>query len=534
MKLLTSLLLLFLTSLTIWAESAHGLTEKGNIEFQNKNYEKALEYYNQASEEFPHSSQLAFNRGSAYYRMEQYVKAIEEFKKSALESQDFDFSAQAKFNLGNCVFQQAKQQGESDLEKSLELCRESIKYFQDARDFKVNYQKAAENIEVVKLYMKVLLDNQQKQQEQQEQQDQEEENLVTKLKKLLERQKTLITENKAVNSRKPQEPTRMAPPALQKVPVIPEPKKKSTKVGDIDISGDPAIDVSEEPTVNELAQEQLRKQFIAQADRVQKRNTFLTSQYESYLDSLKTFQKAHIEWKNDISSITTEQQSLVTDTQAIATEIEQTAAQLAQQANAPTDPSQPANPQLDSQITGFTEKLGKAGQHVADAISQETSAGNWLVESKLPEALPFQTQATRDIEEAIQALNEDQEEQQDQDDQENNEDNENQDQQDKQDQQDGENSEEDQNQDENEKENDESEGENEDSQDQQDQQNQEGDDSDEQQDDQSEPSEEDQEQNAEQLENQGESPDDILDEERQIQKQLRPIQGRLQRVDKDW
>ena len=105
-------------------------------------------------------------------------------------AKDPDLTTRAKFNLGNCAFRQAQRQRDSDLEKAIEhLPRRASPTTRRPATSIPDYREAAENIEIVRLYVKVLLDEQKKQAGEQEQQQQEEqENLVEKLKKLIERQ----------------------------------------------------------------------------------------------------------------------------------------------------------------------------------------------------------------------------------------------------------------------------------------------------------------------------------------------------------
>jgi len=198
-----TLLALILTSTIAWGESARELISLGNEAFKKDNFEEALTHYEEASVELPDSAQISFNRGTVYYKQEDYKKAIEHFKQASLRSKEPALASQAKFNLGNCAFRQAQRQRDSDLKKAIEHCRESISYYQEARDLDPNYQKAAENIEIVRLYVKVLLDAQKQQEDQKK--EQEEDNLVTKLKKLFERQVELTQSNKDLADDKPAE-----------------------------------------------------------------------------------------------------------------------------------------------------------------------------------------------------------------------------------------------------------------------------------------------------------------------------------------
>ena len=199
----TTLLAIILTSTIAWGESARELILLGNEAFKKDNFEEALTHYEEASVELPDSAQISFNIGTIYYSQEDYRESIEHFKQASLRSKEPALASQAKFNLGNCAFRQAQRQRDSDLKKAIEHCRESISFYQEARDLNPSYQKAAENIEIVRLYVKVLLDAQKQQEDQKKEQD--EDNLVTKLKKLIERQVELAQSNKDLADNKPAE-----------------------------------------------------------------------------------------------------------------------------------------------------------------------------------------------------------------------------------------------------------------------------------------------------------------------------------------
>jgi len=194
---------MFLVTLTgaLLAEPAHQLVARGNEAFSAGDYEKALSLYEEASVELPESEQVYFNRGAVFYKQENYEKAIEEFKDAALKSVEPGLTSRAKYNLGNCAFRQAQRQRDGDLKEAVEKCQESIAFYREARDLDPEYKKAAENIEIVRLYLKVLFDEQKKKEEQND--EEQEDNLVAKLKKLLKRQLELRDENEELSEKTP-------------------------------------------------------------------------------------------------------------------------------------------------------------------------------------------------------------------------------------------------------------------------------------------------------------------------------------------
>jgi len=136
------------------AVSARKLIERGNTAYQAGKFEEALSAYDEASVDAPESPELYYNRGAVFYRQEDYEQAVEAFEKAALKSVEPILESRARYNLGNCAFREAERQRDSDLQKSLESCEAAIKHYQDALRRNRNLTKAAENIEIVRLYMR--------------------------------------------------------------------------------------------------------------------------------------------------------------------------------------------------------------------------------------------------------------------------------------------------------------------------------------------------------------------------------------------
>jgi hypothetical protein len=410
-------------------ESARNLVARGNTAYDEGRYDEALTLYDEASVTVPESPRVYFNRGAAQYRMEDYEAAEGAFKEAAVRAKDPALASRAKYNLGNCAFRNAQRQRDSDLKKAIEHCQESIAHYQEARDLDPNYTEAAENIEIVRLYVKVLLDEQKKKEEQQQQQHEQQENLVEKLQKLIARQKELMGGNEGLRGSHP------------------------------DASDVPAMDA----------------------------------------------------WKEDLKDLTGDQSTLRTDTGTVLDEMRQTAEQIRQQAAAGGSqgaPSQPGAPDASA----FAEKIEQAAGHVVHAVDDEQKAETALNYEQLKPALDHQANAVQSLEEAVKALADEQ--QQDQQQQQSGDQNQDQQQQDQQQNQDGDQQDEQQQEDQ-------QEGDQQQDQSQQDQPQE------------SQDSEQEQERRA--AEARAERADDILNEEKENQKQRQPVRpGRVRPVDKDW
>lgn len=163
-------LMLFVLPFESDAASTKDLIQEGNVAYLSGEYDKALAAYEEASVDAPESPFIYFNKGTALYKKGDYSSAIEAFEKAALKSKDLALEAKAKFNLGNCLFREAERQSDSDLNKSLEACQKSIAHYQESLELDPDLTEAAENIEVVRLVMKNILDEINKRKEEAKQQ----------------------------------------------------------------------------------------------------------------------------------------------------------------------------------------------------------------------------------------------------------------------------------------------------------------------------------------------------------------------------
>jgi Ca-activated chloride channel family protein len=184
------------------AASSTRLVDRGNAAYAAGKYDEALDRYREASIDAPESAQIAFDRGAAYYRKGDFAKAAEFFKQAALKARDVKLEAKSKYNLGNAAFREAQRQQDSDLKASLEACRRSIEHYHDALELDPEYRRAAENIEVVRLTMKAILDKIKKQEEEAKQHQQAQQGAQKALKQLIEKQQQALDRSRALTKRR--------------------------------------------------------------------------------------------------------------------------------------------------------------------------------------------------------------------------------------------------------------------------------------------------------------------------------------------
>ncbi len=190
---------ILLMPLQAYADSAQKLVKKGNIAYLTGKYDEALDAYEAAAVDAPESPHIYFNKGTALYQKQEYTRAVEAFKQAAIKTKDIKLETFSKFNSGVCSFREAERLKDSDLNKALEACSQSIRYFQDALELSPEFKEAAENIEMVRMAMKSILDEikrRKKQQKATQNAAEQIQNIIKKQQELFDRNKTLADEER--------------------------------------------------------------------------------------------------------------------------------------------------------------------------------------------------------------------------------------------------------------------------------------------------------------------------------------------------
>jgi Ca-activated chloride channel family protein len=175
----------------VQAESVRSSVSRGNRLYAGGNFNEAINEYDEALLERPDALEPKFNKANSYYRLDDLAQAMDLYKEVAAESKDMKLVAKARYNLGNCHFQQGLKQQDSNLEKALEGLRSSIVHWRQVLEIEPENEMAAKNIEVARLIIKDMKDRLNKQKQQQEQQAAKRKQMQEKLKELLDRQKAL-------------------------------------------------------------------------------------------------------------------------------------------------------------------------------------------------------------------------------------------------------------------------------------------------------------------------------------------------------
>ena len=197
-----SVLCIFIFCSTALAGSTAKLVDSGNKSWLAGKYDEAIKSYDEAAVDNPESPYIYFNKGAALYRKGDYKAAIEAFEKAELKSKEPELEAKSRFNMGNCTYREAERQMDSDLKKALDYCQKSVQHYQDALQLDPNFKAAAENIEIVRLQMKNILDEIKKKEEEAKKREQQAQENSQDLQKLIKRQENALEKNKQLSAGK--------------------------------------------------------------------------------------------------------------------------------------------------------------------------------------------------------------------------------------------------------------------------------------------------------------------------------------------
>lgn len=143
---------------SVLAKSTRNLIKEGNKLYSKKQYDEALQKYNEAEEKVLNRDILSFNKGTAYYKKGDYKEAIEYFTK-ALTTEDASLEARANYNIGNSKYRLGKLKETTELEEAVKLYREALAYYKRAIELNPKDKDAKFNHELVEKRLRLLLDN---------------------------------------------------------------------------------------------------------------------------------------------------------------------------------------------------------------------------------------------------------------------------------------------------------------------------------------------------------------------------------------
>ena len=130
------IIIFLIFAFTAWIDPFKDEVKKGNQSYADNNPTQALEHYKEAEKHTPSNKKkemLNFNKGTAYYKLEDYDKALDKFTDS-ISSGDPEIQKKAFFNMGNTYMKQKKY-------------KEAVDCYIKALEIDPNYEKAKKNLE---------------------------------------------------------------------------------------------------------------------------------------------------------------------------------------------------------------------------------------------------------------------------------------------------------------------------------------------------------------------------------------------------
>lgn len=167
-------LILTLLPLSLLGDDVHDLNKEAQKKMVAKDYKKALELYEKA-EKKSDDPILKYNAGRAAYRLGQYDDAKRYFEE-ALKTKDVHLEKKIRKNLGNTYVQKSKsllqqpQKAIGELEKSVLAFDEALKLSQEEDEDLLANKKLSENL--IEKLKKMIEKQKQDQKDQQSNQDQ--------------------------------------------------------------------------------------------------------------------------------------------------------------------------------------------------------------------------------------------------------------------------------------------------------------------------------------------------------------------------
>lgn len=119
-------------------------------------YEEALRIYQNALTKSLDSAILNYNLGTAFYKMGDYLQAMECFSK-AFTAEAPDLEDKTNYNIGNCKYRLGEQIQTSNPSKAIELYREAMDYYQRAIEWNDQDEDAIYNHRWVEKKLRDLL-----------------------------------------------------------------------------------------------------------------------------------------------------------------------------------------------------------------------------------------------------------------------------------------------------------------------------------------------------------------------------------------
>lgn len=87
-------------------------------QYKKQNFKQATEYFLKAYKEKPEDVMINYNLASAYYKTEQYDKALHHYQKALNNTQDLNLKSAILYNMGNSSYKNSDKQTALDYYKA--------------------------------------------------------------------------------------------------------------------------------------------------------------------------------------------------------------------------------------------------------------------------------------------------------------------------------------------------------------------------------------------------------------------------------
>lgn len=164
-------LLLFLAIMLI-SETADASPSKAFKAYENGNFAKASDLYEESLIKKPEDQRIQYNLGTSQYKTDNFESASHAFHK-ALDSKDLKVQKDSFFNIGNANYRLGQKSEQSNPQQTITLWEESLKNYENAIALDAEDKEAKENHVFVQKKLNDLKKEQEQQQQKQNQDQQQ-------------------------------------------------------------------------------------------------------------------------------------------------------------------------------------------------------------------------------------------------------------------------------------------------------------------------------------------------------------------------
>lgn len=115
-------------------ETSQDTVKKGNIDFENKRFQSALESYRKVQVKNPDAPEVLYNLGTTLYKVNSYQESAKDLESSASKTQDPKLKTQALYNYGNTQYRLG------NFEKAIDAYKKVLELDPADKDAKYNLE----------------------------------------------------------------------------------------------------------------------------------------------------------------------------------------------------------------------------------------------------------------------------------------------------------------------------------------------------------------------------------------------------------